>query len=271
MPKLKVQHEGQEIEIELTSEMLPKEVKDDIIKQATGITYGNIDAKLESMGFSKTQGEKTSDFLERVVKEQVQKAEDLEKAKPDISSYTKLIDELKSELKETKTSLKNKDGEISAKLLQKEIDSQIKSIVKDITIPSYLETDEEKASFLSTQEQVIRDRFSKEYKAKEVEGSIQFLKGDKIVENKDRDFASVQDIVSQDFGFLFKKVATPVGGEGGVEGGSGKPKGGGPKVKASSFEEASSLVLKQNPDIMVGSKEYFEILRPILTENGIQD
>lgn len=268
MPKIKVQHEGQEIEVEVTSDILPKEVKDDIIKQATGITYGNIDAKLESMGFSKTQGEKTSDFLERVVNDQIQKVRELEEAKPDVSGYTKTIDELKSELKETKTALKAKDVEISSKLLQKEVDSQIKSLVKDITIPSYLETDEEKASFLSTQEQVIRDKFNKEYKPKEVDGKIQFLKGDVIVENSDRDFASVQDIVSQDFKFLFKKAKDGDGGKGGF---SGRTKGGGTKTKASSYEEASSLVLKENPSIMAGSAEYYEKLKPILEENGIEN
>lgn len=268
MPLIKAKNsEGQEIEVEITLDLVPKELKDEIIKSATGITYGNVDAKLEALGFTKNQGEKTSDFLERAVKGLQEKVSGLESSKPDITAFQKTIEDLKGELKESKNALKLKDGEVATKLLQKDIESQVRLISKEITVPAYLTEPEEVQAFVSTQEQLILNKLTHGYKAKEVDGKIQFLNGDQIVENADRDVASVKDIVSKDFGFLFKKQEVP--GNPGANPG-GKPKGGGSNLKFKTYEEAVSHVLKEDASIMAGSAAFYAKLTPILDECGIE-
>ena len=272
MPKITVQTaDGQSVEVELTTEMLPKEIKDQLIQQATGLAYGNIDSKLETLGFKKNQGEKTSDFLSRVIAEQTEKVKTLEEKQPDLAKAEQTIAELKNEIKEAKNALKNKDIEFEGRLLRNEVEGLISSLIADITIPTHLTEQSDIDAYKAFQEKTIKSAFDTNYKVKKVEGKLQVLTSDgTIVENDDRDMASVVDVVKKDFGVFFKKPQS--GGDGGAGGAGGAGKSGKPApvgTKSKSYEESVSIAIKEG--LVAGSSAFFARVNEINQANGIED
>lgn len=278
MAKFKAKNaEGEEIEvdIDLTPDNLPKELKDQIIKSAQGIAYGNVDTVADKFGFKKPEGiEKTSDFIEHILKtnkeqhealqaqlEEAKKGnnqpEDVERLKTEITALKKITENQKKELED-------KDRTYKETLLHAKMDSELSSL--DIAVPSHLTEEADIRYYKEVQREVIKNKLLSTYELKEDEGGkgYRVLKGNEAEINDKNEMASIRDIAERDFkGWL---AQPDKGGEGGGGAGKLKPDGRGKAYKT--YEDIAAAADAKK--LSVGSPEWTEFVTKTSEEAGIE-
>lgn len=268
--------EGKEIEvdIEITQDNIPKEVKDQIIKSAQGIAYGNVDTVAEKFGFKKPEGiEKTSDFIEYILKTAKEQKAELEKAVEDAKKggntpeeVTKLQEELATLRKITenqKKEIETKDQTYKQLIRDSKIDSELAKI--DIAVPANITEEADIKFYKQAQLELIKNKLVSSYEIKfEDNGTYRILKGNEAELNASNELASISDIAQRDFKAWIAKPGQekPSGGTGG----QGNPGGDPPKLKT--FEDVAAAAVSKG--YTTGSPEWAEFVDKTTTELGIE-
>lgn len=250
-------------EVQLTEEILPQEIKDNIIKKAQSMVYQNIDSRLaESFGTQKKEGEKTSDYIARMIKEKEDKIKELSEASPDVTKFQADIDKLKSLNEKLKGDLKVKEEEFSKKLFQKDFKAMVNSI--DIPVPPHITADEKEA-YVNDQRELIENRLSSKYKVKYNNDQVEFFNtDDSPVTDDNLNPLGAKDIVKRDLPYLFKEYKQdPPASQGGQSSKPNQAQGG----KYKTFAEISAAAV--NEGLAPGSIEYVDRVDKLAEENGI--
>lgn len=263
--------EGNEIEvdIDLSVEQIPQDVQDQIIKKAQGISYGNIDSVASKYGFEKQQGEKTSDFIDRIFTEQKTVLEELKNKQPESSEELKRLQTAIADQKQISDRLKA-DLEAERVKLQDykqstRFDSELSAL--DIAVPSHIQDEEEVRRYKTAQIELIKSGIKSKYSIQDTEdGSYRIQEGTEAVLNSKNELASIHDVATRDYkAWLAVKQDNPP-----ATGGQGKPKNdgrGGSTPKT--FEDITAMASEKN--LTVGSSEWAEFVNTTMAEHGIED
>lgn len=269
--------EGKEIEVEIdiTADNIPKEVKDQIIRSAQGIAYGNVDTVADRYGYKKPDGvEKTSDFIEHILKtekeklvelqRQVEEAksgqnppEDVVKLQEQIATQNKIIENQKAEIT-------NKDKTYKETVLHSKIDAELSGI--DIAVPAHITEEADVKYYKDVQRDVIKNKILSSYEVKfdDAGNSYRVLKGNEAELNTKNEIASIRDIAERDFKSW---IAAPGSkGNAGGTGGQGKPEGGNPKAYKT-FEDVAAAA--QEKGHAVGGPDWTKFVNDTTKELGI--
>ena len=255
-------------EVELTAENLPKAIKDSIIKEAQALVYSNIDSRVtELFGAQKNAGEKTSDFISRVIKSKEEEIETLKKGSPEVANLQQDIQKLKETNLKLKGDLDRAGKEFSEKLTNEYVKTQIMGL--QITVPSHLTEKSEIEAYIADQRDLLTSKFNSKYYVKvDDQGNKKiFNKSDNSpVADDNLTEIPLVDVVKRDNAYLFKEAPAKTEGQAGGTGQNGKPSGQGSGYK--SFEDISAAAIKAGH--AAGSPAYTEFVSKASTESGIE-
>lgn len=253
-------------EVEVTLADVPKDVKDTIIKEAQGLVYSNIDAKLESIvGTSKASGEKTSDYIARVLKEKNEKIESLEKGSPEVSKLQKDVEKLQELNTKLKSDLETAGKDFDEKLNSEYLRSELNSL--SIQVPEHLTDEEDKKAYVEDQRSLLLSKFSSKYyvkKAADGRRVIYSKSTDEPVADDNLKGIPTADIFKRDNAYLFKapkKADDPT-----VDPTTGKPTSQAGKFKT--YEQITADADKKG--LKVGSPEWSEHISKVAEESGVE-
>lgn len=226
------------------------------IKAEFGKTMDGIDARIKEItGVEKTNGEKTTDYLNRVIGEIKNKGVDPVQAQR--------VKDLETQLEAAKAAQAKLEGDI----FNKEVDMTIGNALdkSNFFVPPHLKTEEERNSYISAQRELITLGFKKALAAKRNEdGSLVFYEGETPqISTKDGKPLSATDLISQKYQAYFVPAAHSATG-------TGTGQQGAANTGTASFKSTDDVhaYLKQQ-GIEPTQSEYMQQFKTLVTEHKI--
>lgn len=264
--------EGNEIEvdIELSADQIPQDIQDQIIKRAQGVSYGNIDSVAKEKGFEKKEGEKTSDFIARVLDEQKSAYEELKKSSEKGGEPNAELEAIKTSLEDQKrineglkTKLTEAENNFREFKQTSVFDAELSGL--EIAVPEHIIDENEARRYKQAQLELIKSGIKSKYKISDTEdGKYRIQEGNEAVLNDKNELASLRDVAQKDYSswMAVKKE------EGQGTGGQGKPKNDGRGDSApKTFEDITAMAAEKN--LSIGSSDWTDFVNRTAKEHSV--
>jgi hypothetical protein len=265
-----------EVEINLTADSVPQDIRDQIVKQAQGISYGNIDGVASKYGFNRPDGTKTSDFIDTVLSEYKTKVADLEdkiSKAGESGDSSEELERLKADLEAqkkiattAKEQLQTKEQEFRDHKQAALYDAELSGL--DVAVPEHITDEDEARRYKQAQLQLIKSEVKSKYKLVESEdGKYRLQEGNESVLNDKNEIATIRDVANKDFKSW---LSVPKADDNKGTGGQGKSKNdgrGGSSPK--SFEDV--MAMAADKQLSVGSPEYSKFVNDTVKEYNVAE